>query len=50
LEILGPTTQVDILLDYFTRKLNDVGIFDGEPIKLELPWRNKRVGEERIAK
>eukprot|EP01018_Ginkgo_biloba_P020280 Gb_31029 [translate_table: standard] len=43
-------SQVDLRLDFFIRSLEEVGLYDIEPVKLRPTWSNKRVGEERIAK
>jgi hypothetical protein len=49
-DIWGSTTQVDPLSNFFTQRLEEKGVFNIEPIKLNPTWRNKRVGEDRIAK
>jgi hypothetical protein len=41
---------MDCLSGYFIRKLEVVGLLDIEPTKLTPTWRNKRIGEDKIAK
>jgi len=48
--VWGPSTQVDSLLEYFMRNLENVGLFGIDPFKLKPTWRNKRVDEGRVAK
>jgi hypothetical protein len=50
LEVWGPATQVDYLLGYFLKKIEEVGMLDIEPTKLSPTWRNKRTSEAHIAK
>jgi len=38
------------LIYFFPRRLDDVGLLDIDPIKLNPAWMNKRVGEHKIAK
>jgi hypothetical protein len=45
-----PRARLDPLSDYFNHILSEKGLVDIVPIKLIPSWRNKRVGEEYIAK
>ena len=49
-EIWGPKAIPDPLSDFFKSHLIQRDLIDLDPIKLNPTWRNKRVGEDRIAK
>jgi hypothetical protein len=49
-ESWGHRSQVDSLSDFFVHKLEEVGLIDVAPIKISPTWRNKRLGEDYIAK
>lgn len=49
-EILGPKASPDPLAEYFINFMVQKALIDLNPIKLNPTWRNRRVGEERIAK
>jgi len=49
-EIWGPQARVDTLTDFFTHKLMNQNLIDIEPISIKPTWRNKRTGENRVAK
>jgi hypothetical protein len=41
-EILGPCFQVDCLLNFFIKNLEQVGLMDIDPTKLTPTWTNQR--------
>jgi hypothetical protein len=49
-EVWGPRTSPDPMTNYFTHFLDLHGLLDLEPVKLQLTWRNRRVGDDRVAK
>jgi hypothetical protein len=49
-KIWGLVSHNDYLLIYFIRNMEVAGLLDIEQEKLTPTWRNKRIGEERIAK
>eukprot|EP00253_Pinus_taeda_P035564 PITA_35564 len=49
-EAWGPSAREDPLSDFFHNLLEDHHLTDPSPIKLKPTWRNRRVGEDRIAK
>lgn len=49
-ESLGPRASPDPLTDFFKFHLIQKDLVDIDPIKLEPTWRNRRIGEGRIAK
>eukprot|EP01018_Ginkgo_biloba_P034237 Gb_24170 [translate_table: standard] len=49
-EIWVSVAQVDPLSNFFIKSLEEVGLYDIEPVKLRPTWSNKRVGEERMTK
>jgi len=49
-EIWGPSTIVDPLADFFRSHMSRLDLFDLDPVKLNPMWRNRRSGEEHIAK
>eukprot|EP00253_Pinus_taeda_P010417 PITA_10417 len=49
-ETWGPTAREDPLTDFFHKLIEDHHLADPHPIKLKPTWRNRRVGEDRIAK
>ena len=49
-KIWGPSTIVDPLADLFRLHMTQLDLFDMELVKLNLTWRNRRSGEEHIAK
>jgi len=49
-EVWGATTNVDPLLYFFVSKLQEVGLFDIEAMKLQPTWCSIRIGEERMDK
>eukprot|EP00253_Pinus_taeda_P025838 PITA_25838 len=49
-ETWGPTAREDPLTDFFHKLIEDHHLADPHPIKLKATWRNRRVGEGRIAK
>eukprot|EP00253_Pinus_taeda_P031667 PITA_31667 len=46
----GPSAREDPLSDFFHKVLFDKNLIDPSPIKLKPTWRNRRTGEDRIAK
>lgn len=46
----SPKVILDPLSDYFKSHLTQLDLFELDPIKLNPTWRNKRMGEDRIAK
>lgn len=50
LEIWGPKATLDPLTNFFIHQLDQARLVDVEPPKLNPTWRNRRVGEDRIAK
>lgn len=49
-EIWGTNERVDELSDFFRHRLSQVGVTDVPPIKMTPTWRNRRMGEDFIAK
>jgi endonuclease/exonuclease/phosphatase family metal-dependent hydrolase len=49
-EVWGLRARVDPLMDFFHHILSEVGLSDLSPLKLSPSWRNKRTGEDCIAK
>eukprot|EP00253_Pinus_taeda_P029977 PITA_29977 len=49
-EAWGPSAREDPLSDFFHKALLDKNLIDPSPIKLKPTWRNRRSGEDRIAK
>ena len=49
-EVRGPHARVDLLTNYFTRKLVERNWLDIESCKLSPTWRNNRCGDGRVAK
>eukprot|EP00253_Pinus_taeda_P025314 PITA_25314 len=49
-EAWGPSTREDPLSDFFLNSLISNNLIDVNPIKLKPTWRNRRVGEARVAK
>jgi hypothetical protein len=49
-EIWGPKDLSDPLVEYFINFMVQKELIDLNPIKLNPTWRNRRVGEEMIAK
>lgn len=49
-EVWGPRARGDPHMDCFIHKLSDFEMMDVEPVKIKPTWRNKRVGEDCIAK
>lgn len=49
-EIWGPSAIIDPLVDFFRSHMSRLDLFDLEPAKLNLTWRNCRTGEGNIAK
>ncbi len=49
-EAWGPSAREDPLSDFFLNLLLDNNLTDPSPVKLKPTWRNRRVGEDRIAK
>lgn len=49
-ETWGPQAHVDPLADFFLNKIKDGRLIDINIIKNTPTWRNRRVGEARVAK
>eukprot|EP00253_Pinus_taeda_P027835 PITA_27835 len=49
-EAWGPSAREDPLSDFFYQILSDHNLIDPSPIILKPSWRNRRIGEDRIAK
>eukprot|EP00253_Pinus_taeda_P016622 PITA_16622 len=49
-EAWGPSAREDPLSDFFLQLLSDNNLIDPSPINLKPTWRNRRAGEDRIAK
>eukprot|EP00253_Pinus_taeda_P010674 PITA_10674 len=49
-EAWGPSAREDPLSDFFHKALLDKNLIDPSPIKLKPTWRNRRSGEDQIAK
>lgn len=49
-EAWGPSAREDPLSDFFFQALSDNKLIDPSPINLKPTWRNRRTGEDRIAK
>eukprot|EP00253_Pinus_taeda_P030772 PITA_30772 len=49
-EAWGPSAREDPLSDFFHKALLDKNLIDPSPIKLKPTWRNRRSGEDWIAK
>jgi len=49
-EIWGPRAIPDPLNEFFIRSFARAGLVDVEPAKLTATWRNRRAGDNRIAK
>eukprot|EP00253_Pinus_taeda_P002838 PITA_02838 len=49
-EAWGPSAREDPMSDFFHKALLDKNLIDPSPIKLKPTWRNRRTGEDRIAK
>ena len=50
LEVWGPNSRSNPLVEFFLMKLRDGKLFDPNLIKIAPTWRNNRVGESKIAK
>jgi hypothetical protein len=50
IEVWGPRARADPLTYFFRHFISEVGLSDLTPIKLGPTWRNKRMGEDHIAK
>eukprot|EP00253_Pinus_taeda_P018287 PITA_18287 len=46
----GPSVREDPLSDFFFNLITENNLIDPSPIKLKPTWRNRRIGEDRIAK
>ena len=49
-KIWSPKAILDPLAEYFINFMVQKDLIDLNPIKLNPTWRNRRVGEERVAK
>jgi len=49
-EIWGPRALPDLLADFFISSFARAGLIDVEPVKIQATWRNRRAGENRVAK
>jgi len=49
-EAWGPSAREDPLTEFFIQFLKDHNLIDPSPISLTPTWRNRRTGEDRIAK
>jgi len=49
-KIWGPSAKKDPLSNFFIHKLDDVGLFDIQPIKYAPAWRKMHFGDDRVAK
>eukprot|EP00253_Pinus_taeda_P034625 PITA_34625 len=49
-EAWGPSAREDPLTEFFIQTLKDHNLINPSPISLMPTWRNRRVGEDRIAK
>lgn len=49
-DIWGPSARIDPLTDFFTHLFHSHKLLDVNLIKAKPTWRNRRTGEERIAK
>jgi hypothetical protein len=49
-EVWGPRVVPDSLTNYFQNFLDQHGLIDVEPLKLNPTWCNRRVGDDRVAK
>jgi len=49
-EIWGPRAIPDSLADFFISSFSRGGLVDVEPTKLHATWRNRRTGDNRVAK
>lgn len=49
-EVWGPRTSPDPMTNYFTHLLDLHGLLDLELVKLQSTWRNRRVGDDQVAK
>eukprot|EP00253_Pinus_taeda_P025385 PITA_25385 len=49
-EAWGPSAREDPLSEFFLQFLSDHHLIDPSPINLKPTWRNRRAGEDRIAK
>eukprot|EP00253_Pinus_taeda_P036198 PITA_36198 len=49
-EAWGPSAREDPLTEFFIQTLKDHNLIDPSPISLMPTWRNRRIGEDRIAK
>eukprot|EP00253_Pinus_taeda_P010845 PITA_10845 len=49
-EAWGPSAREDPLSDFFFNLITKNNLIDPSPIKLKPTWRNRRIGEDRIAK
>eukprot|EP00253_Pinus_taeda_P033955 PITA_33955 len=50
IEAWGPSAREDPLTEFFIHFLQDHNLIDPSPISLSPTWRNRRSGEDRIAK
>jgi hypothetical protein len=49
-EVWGPNASVDPLGGFFSHLFMERGLIDLAPAQLKPTWRNKRSGDDRIAK
>eukprot|EP00253_Pinus_taeda_P033560 PITA_33560 len=49
-EAWGPSAREDPLSDFFFNLITENNLIDPSPIKLKPTWRNRRIGEDQIAK
>eukprot|EP00253_Pinus_taeda_P008879 PITA_08879 len=49
-EAWGPSAREDPLADFFHNLISENNLIDPSPVKLKPTWRNRRVGDDRIAK
>eukprot|EP00253_Pinus_taeda_P033725 PITA_33725 len=49
-EAWGPSAREDPLAEFFLNLISENNLIDPSPVKLKPTWRNRRVGDDRIAK
>lgn len=49
-EIWGTSVRMDELSDFFRHRLSQVGVTNVPPTKMTPTWRNRRMGEDFVAK
>jgi hypothetical protein len=49
-EIWGTIAHRDSLVDIFIQKIEEVGLFDIQPLKYSPTWRNMCTREDKVAK